>query len=53
MLRHYTLAALLVVLVCGAAFADGILIPGPPSAIFPDEPYFTIKYHHVKSEITD
>ncbi len=40
-------------LVGAAAFGDGILLPGPPHAIRPDVPYFTIKYHHVKMEVTD
>lgn len=39
--------------VAGNAFADGMLIPGPPNAVIVDEPYFTIKYHRVKSEIRD
>jgi len=46
-----TLAALLLAGTC--AFADGMLIPGTPTHIIPDEPYFTVKYHHVKCDIQD
>ncbi len=45
------IAALLVASTC--AFADGMLIPGPLTSIIPDEPYFTVKYHHVTTEIRD
>ncbi len=45
---------LLLLVVCSTiAWSDGMLIPGPIHDIIPDEPYFTIKYHHVKCEIHD
>lgn len=47
------LSVTLILLAEVAAFGDGMLIPGPPTGVLPDEPYFTIKYHHVKSEIKD
>ncbi len=54
MLRYGILLTLTLTILAGvAAFADGMLIPGPPHAIIADEPYFTVKYHHVKSEIRD
>jgi len=53
MFRTGVFIALLAVFATGVALADGMLIPGPPHSIIPDEPYFTIKYHHVKCEIHD
>jgi len=54
MLRYGILLTLTLLVLAGATvFADGMLIPGPPHAIIADEPYFTVKYHHVKSEIRD
>ncbi len=54
-MRYLTVlwCALLLALLAGALSADGILLPGPPTAIRPDVPYFTIKYHRVKMEVTD
>ncbi len=53
-MRCSVLLTVTLILIAGAtAFADGMLIPGPPHAIIADEPYFTVKYHHVKSEIRD
>ena len=53
MLRLIVLLSVTLMLLAGVAFADGMLIPGSPTDIIRDEPYFTIKYHHVKSEIKD
>ncbi len=53
MSRVGLLTILLILLICAPIFADGMIIPGPPSHIIPDEPYFTVKYHHVKVEIED
>jgi len=54
MLRSSVLLSVTLILLAGvAAFGDGMLIPGPPTHIIPDEPYFTVKYHHVKVEIED
>lgn len=47
----WSITVLLVASSC--ALADGMLIPGPPTSIIPDEPYFTVKYHHVTTEIND
>jgi Ca-activated chloride channel family protein len=43
----------LLLLVAGGVRADGILLPGPITGILPDEPYFAVKYHRVKTEIKD
>ncbi len=52
MLRKTLLMSVaLFVLAAVAAFGDGMLIPGRPTHIIPDEPYFTVKYHHVKCDI--
>ncbi len=54
MLRCSVLLSVTLILLAGvAAFGDGMLIPGPPTHIIPDEPYFTVKYHHVEVEIED
>jgi len=54
MLRKVLLLTVVgIVLTSMTALADGVLIPGPPTNILPDEPYFAIKYHHVKSDIRD
>jgi len=53
MSRVGLLTILLILLICAPIFADGMIIPGPPTHIIPDEPYFTVKYHHVKVEIED
>ncbi len=47
------LTILLILLICASVLADGMIIPGPITHIIPDEPYFTVKYHHVKVEIED
>ncbi len=51
MSRKLLLCGALLVIFATGAFADGILIPGPPERPIPDVPYFTIKYHHVDVEI--
>ncbi len=51
--RSLLLAVVVILTAMGSAFADGMLIPGPVSHIIPDEPYFTVKYHHVKCDIND
>ncbi len=54
MSRTISLFVVLFAVLCvTTAFADGMLIPGIPGNIIPDEPYFTVKYHHVKTEIRD
>ncbi len=54
MLRKALLMSVaLFVLAAVAAFGDGMLIPGRPMHIIADEPYFTVKYHHVKCDIQD
>jgi len=42
-----------VAFVAATAFADGVLIPGPPGAIAPDHPAFSVKYHRVRVEASD
>ncbi len=51
--RSLLLAVVVVLTTVGSAFADGMLIPGPVAHIIPDEPYFTVKYHHVKCDINN
>ncbi|MFO7947129.1 MAG: VIT domain-containing protein [Armatimonadota bacterium] len=51
--KETLLVVAVAVVLCSVALADGMLIPGPPTHIIPEEPYFTVKYHHVKTEIKD
>ncbi len=51
--RTCLMSMALLLLAAVVAFGDGMLIPGPPTHIIPDEPYFTVKYHHVKCDIQD
>jgi len=53
MMRGRLLTILLILLICAPVFADGMIIPGTLPHIIPDEPYFTVKYHHVEVEIED
>ncbi len=51
--RWCLLAAVCLLGLGGAAYADGIMIPGGDVILEPEVPYFTIKYHHVDVEIRD